>query len=296
MNDVTDVPPGKTALAIGLVILMGFMLSSMDAFAKYLTQTHTLLFVVWGRYFFHSVLTLGYLLRKGSFRFMRARRPGLQLLRAALLLGATGNLYLAVGHMPLGDATAIMFLSPLMITAFSVVILKEHVGIRRWIAVAVGFSGILLIAQPGSDSMNPYAGFAFLAALCVSLYMIMTRILADHDDLETTTFYTTTPVAVLLTLTLPFTWSDLSAFEWGLMAAMGGAGALGHFVLILAFSMAPASMLAPFSYTHLVVAVILGFFVFGDAPTAIMLSGAAIVVGSGLYVWYRETFFRKRSA
>jgi drug/metabolite transporter (DMT)-like permease len=294
MNDDGQAPPQRAALAIGLVILMGFMLSSMDAFAKYLTQFHAVLFVLWGRYFFHTVLTFAYLTRKGSFRFMRAKRPGLQLLRALFLLGATGNMYWAVSHMPLGDATAIMFLSPLIITALSVPMLKEKVGIRRWLAVIVGFGGILLIAQPGSDAMNPYAIFPFFTAISVSFYMIITRLLAAHDPVETTTFYSTAPAAILLTLALPWSWTHLSGFEWGLMVVMGGVGALGHFVLVLAFSMAPASVLAPFSYTHLIVAVVISYLIFGDMPATTTLAGATIVVGSGLYVWYRETIVKSR--
>ncbi|MBT3788639.1 MAG: DMT family transporter [Alphaproteobacteria bacterium] len=294
MSDEGQLPPQKAALAIGLVIVMGIMLSSMDAFAKYLTQAQTVIFVLWGRYFFHSVLTLGFLLRNGSLRFLRCNRPGLQFLRTLFLMGATGNMYWAVSHMPLGDATAIMFLSPLIITGLSVPLLKEKVGIRRWVAVVVGFGGILLIAQPGTDSMNAYAIFPLFSAFCVSFYMITTRLLAAHDSVETTTFYTTAPAAILLSLTLPWTWSELTAVEWGLMATMGGVGALGHFVLVLAFSMAPASMLAPFSYIHLVSAVAISYFFFKDVPSSTTLAGAAIVVSSGLYVWYRETFVKTR--
>ena len=295
MHDGHEAPPQRVALAIGFVILMGFMLATMDSFAKYLSVGHTVFFILWGRYFFHTLLTFGFLVRKGSFRFLRARRPGLQVLRALFLLGATANMYWALSHMPLGDATAIMFMSPLIITALSVPVLKEKVGIRRWLAVIVGFGGILLIAQPGSDSMNAYAIFPFFTAISVSCYMLTTRILAAHDSVETTTFFGTAPAALLLTLALPWIWDDLSVLEWGLMVAMGGVGALGHFVLIVAFSLAPPAMLAPFSYSHLVVAVGLSYFFFGDVPTATMLIGAAIVVSSGLFVWYRETYAKMGS-
>ena len=296
MIDAQEAPPTRAALAIGLVVLTGFMLASMDSFAKYLSQSHAVLFVLWGRYFFHALLTFAWLVRKGSFRFLRTRRPGLQLLRAAFLLGATGNMYWAISHMPLADATAIMFLSPLIITALSVPLLKEKVGIRRWIAVVVGFLGILLIVQPGTDSMNAYAIFPFITAISVSFYIVLTRVLAGQDDIETTTFYTTTPIALVLSCALPWAWDSLTGFEWGLMVAMGGVGALGHFVLIMAFSLAPASMLAPFNYTHLVVAVTFSFLFFGDVPTVSMLAGAAIVVGSGLYIWYRETIVKPKPA
>jgi drug/metabolite transporter (DMT)-like permease len=296
MHDGHEAPPQRVALAIGFVILMGFMLSTMDALAKYLTQVHAVLFVVWGRYFFHTVLTTTWLLRKGSTRFLRSNRPGLQMLRAAFLLGATGNMYWAVSNMPLGDATAIMFLYPLLVTALSVPMLGETVGIRRWLAVIVGFGGILLIAQPGADAMNAFALFPFLASFSVAFYMIMTRIMSRHDSVETTTFYSTAPIAILLTMALPWTWNDLTSLEWGLMVAMGGVGALGHFVLVIAFGMAPASLLAPFSYSHLVVAVLISFFFFADVPSVSTLAGAAIVVASGLYVWYRETLVRKPSA
>ncbi len=118
-----------------LVTVTGFLLASMDGFAKHLASIYPLLFVLWGRYFFSTLLTFAALASKGSLSFLRARRPGLQILRASFLIAATSCMYLAVTHMPLADATAIMYLYPLLITALSVPLLKEKVGPRRWLAV-----------------------------------------------------------------------------------------------------------------------------------------------------------------
>jgi len=287
---MTTPQPTRQALAIALLVLTGALLSSMDAFAKYLSQEHAVLFILWGRYFFHSVLNFSVLSLRGDFAFLKPRRPGLQILRAGFLLGATGCMYVALSLMPLAEATAIMFLNPLIITALSIPMLGEKVGARRWTAIVIGFVGILLIVKPGSDAMNPAAILPLIAAVSVSMYILMTQIMRDLDDANATNFYTTAVGTVLFTAMLPFTYEDMSGFNWMLMIAMGGCGLGGHFLLMKAFHMAPASLLAPFGYAHLVFAAIIGFIVFGDVPDLVSIIGALIIVGSGLYVWYRETF------
>ena len=283
----------QPVLAIGLTVLAAFLLASMDALAKHLSATYAVLFVLWGRYFFHTVLTFAFLSKAGSFGFLRSRRPGLQLLRACLLFGATACMFSAFKYMPLADATAIMFLYPLLITVLSVPLLGERVGARRWAAVAVGFAGILFIAQPGSSALSPTALLPFLAAVSVSLYMIMTRILRGKDDRATTTFYSTAVGALALTLFLPFTWQPANGMDWLMMAMMGATGAATHFLLVRAFHTAPASLLAPFTYSHLVAAVVISIVAFRDIPGPAVILGSVLVAGSGLYVWYRETFVRQ---
>ena len=285
------------ALAIGLIVLTGCVLAGMDATAKHLALEIPVLMVIWGRYFFHTVITFGvYAGRTGSFGFLRARRPGLQFIRAAALFGATSSFYVAITRMQLADATSIQFLAPVLVTALSGLVLGEHVGPRRWAAVVFAFIGVLVVARPGSSVLGWSALLPLLTAGLLAIYMLMTRIIRDKDHAATTTFYSTALGTLVLTALVPFFWQSLSPFQWGLMATMGTAGALGHFLLVRAFFTAEASMLAPFTYSQVVAAILWGLLIFGDIPSGWTITGAIMVAGSGLYVWYRESYIRHKQS
>lgn len=287
----TDSSP---ALAIALILVTGFVLSGMDATAKYLSLDVSIVMILWGRYFFHSALTFAiYAGTTRSFDFLRARRPGLQLIRAAALFGATSTMYVAITKMQLADASAIQFLAPVLVTALSGLVLGEYVGPRRWAGVFFGFIGVLLVARPGSGVLG-WAALLPLATACqLAVYMMMTRIIRTKDNPAATTFYSTAVGALVLSVIIPFHWQPLTPTQWGLMATMGTAGAIGHFMLVKAFHSAEASMLAPFTYSQVLGAIIWGFLVFGDVPSSWTFAGAGVVVTSGLYVWYRETRARR---
>ncbi len=277
------------AVAVALIIAAGTMLAGMDAFAKFLALQVPLIMVLWGRYFFHTLITFSaYSLKTRSFQFLRARRPGLQFIRACALFGATCFMYEAITRMPLGDAAAIQFLAPVLVTALSGLLLGEHVGPRRWMAVAFGFVGVLLVARPGSGVLGWNALLPLATAVLLAIYMMMTRIIRNQDDPAATTFYSTALGALILSILVIFNWQALTDVQWSLMIAMGAAGAGGHFMLVKAFHMAEASMLAPFTYAQVVAAIVWGFLIFGDVPSLWTISGAGVVVASGLYVWYRE--------
>ena len=281
---------GFPAVAVALIVATGFALAGMDALAKFLALEVPIIMVLWGRYFFHTVITFSaYSAKTRSLGFLRARRPGLQFIRAAALFGATFFMYLAIMRMPLGDAAAIQFLAPVLVTAFSGLLLGEHVGPRRWMAVGFGFVGVLLVARPGSGVLGWNALLPLATAVLLAIYMMMTRIIRNQDDPAATTFYSTAVGALVLSVLVVFNWQVLSQFQWLLMVAMGAAGAGGHFMLVKAFHSAEASMLAPFTYSQVLAAIIWGFLIFGDVPSLWTLSGAGVVIGSGLYVWYRET-------
>jgi len=278
------------ALAVLLIIATGAVLSGMDAVAKHLTLEVSVIMVLWGRYFFHTAITFGaYGIKTGSLRFLRARRPDLQFIRALALFGATFFMYLAIMRMPLGDAASIQFLAPVLVTALSGLILGEHVGPRRWMAVAFGFVGVLLVARPGSGVLGWNALLPLTTAVLLAVYMMMTRIIRDKDDPAVTTFYSTALGTVILSVLMLFNWQALSAFQWILMVTMGAAGALGHLMLVKAFHTAEASMLAPFTYAQVVAAIGWGYLVFGEVPSVWTVCGAGVVIASGLYVWYRES-------
>ena len=278
------------AVAVALTIATGTVLAGMDAFAKFLALEVPVIMVLWGRYFFHTVITFSaYGMKTRSLKFLRARRPGLQFIRAIALFGATFFMYVAITRMPLGDAAAIQFLAPVLVTALSGLLLGEHVGPRRWMAVVFGFIGVLLVARPGSGVLGWNALLPLTTAVLLAVYMMMTRIIRNKDDPAATTFYSTALGALILSALVVFNWQELTNFQWGLMVTMGAAGALGHFMLVKAFHAAEASMLAPFTYAQVVAAIIWGFLVFGDIPSIWTLCGAGVVIASGLYVWYLET-------
>ena len=282
------------ALAILMIIVTGGLLAGMDVTAKYLALELPVLLVLWGRYFFHTVITFSvYAGKRRSFQFLRARRPGLQLIRAASLFGATSFMYVAITRMPLGDAAAIQFMAPVLVTLLSGLFLGEHVGPRRLAAVVVAFVGVLLVARPGSGVLGWSALLPVATAILLAVYMVMTRVIRTKDDPAATTFYSTAVGALVLTALVPFFWQELTLFQWGLMITMGMAGAIGHFLLVQAFHSAEASMLAPFTYSQVVGAILWGFFIFGDVPSLWTAGGATLIIGSGIYVWYRETRLRR---
>jgi drug/metabolite transporter (DMT)-like permease len=283
-----------SAIAVLFIIGSGTVLAGMDAVAKFLALQVPFLMVLWGRYFFHTVITFGaYGIKTRSLQFLRARRPGLQFIRACAIFGATSFMYLAITRMPLGDAAAIQFLAPVLVTALSGLVLGEHVGPRRWAAVACGFIGVLLVARPGSGVLGWNALLPLTTAVLLAIYMMLTRIIRTQDDPAATTFYTTAVGSLILSVFVIFNWQALTDVQWGLMILMGGAGAAGHFMLVKAFHLAEASMLAPFSYAQVIAAIIWGFLVFGDVPSIWTICGASVVICSGLYVWHRETQEKK---
>jgi drug/metabolite transporter (DMT)-like permease len=285
-NDHNSFP----AVAVVLIIATGIALAGMDALAKFLALQVPIIMVLWGRYFFHTVITFSaYGIKTRSLQFLRARRPGLQFIRAGALFGATFFMYQAITRMPLGDAAAIQFLAPVLVTALSGLLLGEYVGPRRWAAVACGFIGVLMVARPGSGVLGWTALLPLATAVLLAIYMMMTRIIRNQDDSAATTFYSTALGALILSVLVIFNWQTLTHLQWGLMIAMGATGAVGHYMLVKAFHMAEASALAPFTYSQLLAAIIWGLLLFGDIPSLWTISGAGVVISSGLYVWYRET-------
>ena len=173
--------------------------------------------------------------------------------------------------------------------------LGEWVRWRRWSAIAVGFLGVVVVARPGAASFHPAALLSLSAALCYALYSISTRILARTDSNETTLFYSNLVGALAMLPVVPLVWTTPSdPLVIALMAATGAIGSFGHYLLIAAHRLAPAAVLAPFIYSEIVLVTALGFLVFGDVPNRFTLTGAGIVVASGLYLLHRERQVRSK--
>jgi drug/metabolite transporter (DMT)-like permease len=261
----------------------------LDATAKYLGTRMPTLQVVGVRCVAAFLLALSIsnpLTRPG---LLRTARPGVQAWRACMLLGSTVFNFMAFRYLQLDEAMAILFSTPFLVAILAGPMLGEWVGWRRWTAILVGFSGVLVVVRPGLSGFQWAALLSFGSAVCYSFYNITTRMLARTDSSETTLFYANLFGCLVMTPVLPFVWTTPpSWFDAVLMVAMGVLGAGGHFLLILAHRRAPASVLSPFIYTQIVWASTLGYLVFGNVPSHWTVTGAAIVIASGLYLFNRE--------
>ncbi len=276
------------APGIVLTLLAGVLFAGMDALGKHLTGLVPVLQVVWGRYFFQTLFVSGYLAATSGTSFLKPRRPVLQVLRGFAILAATICMYEALAFVPLADATAVLFFAPILVTLFSVAFLGERIGIHRIAAVLAGFGGMLLILRPGFSDIHPALVLVLVAAVFNATYLLLTRRLAGTEDAAATQFNTTAVGAAVMTLVVLPTWETPSPLGFALLAAAGGAGSLGHFILVKAFASAPASLLSPFLYSQVIAAGLLSVLLFGDALRATTLVGTAILVLSGLYIWKRE--------
>lgn len=273
-----------------LMLLAVFLFVIMDATGKALTADYSIWQISWARYMFHLAILPLFFRRQSVTSVLRTSRLKLQLLRSALMLGSTVFFFAAVSYIPLAEATAIGFVSPLMVAAFSVPLLGEKVGPRRWAAVIVGFLAVMLIIRPGFGMIHWACLLPLVSALCFALYQITTRILSRHDSSVTTLAHSVSVGMLVTTIVvfMPGQWRNPDLQGWILMILVGAIGGIAHYILIRALTLAPAALLAPFVYLQLVWAAIVGFIWFGDVPGWSTLAGTAVLATSGLYVMYRE--------
>ena len=286
----------------GMALMAGCMmvLPFMDAIAKYMANVEGMSpgQVNFYRFFFQLVCILPFLLAMNGWSALSAKRPGLNLLRGVLHGAASLMFFTAVKYMPLADVFAIYFVEPFILTALSAIFLGEKVGWRRWLAIVVGFGGAMIVIQPsyavfGLTSLLPVA-CAFLYAL----YMFLNRAIGEAD--APVTMQTMAGIggtlfmgAVLLggnamgqedfAISLPGSWLALA-----LLVILGSISGYAHLIVVRAFRMAPLSVLAPFQYLEIIAATILGYALFNDFPTVSKWVGILIIVGSGLFILWRE--------
>jgi drug/metabolite transporter (DMT)-like permease len=287
------VPPPSVTAGLPFLLAATISFGFLDSVAKLLTQTYDPLQVTWGRFTFALVIVLPFALRLATRGGLRSRRPGLQLLRASLLAACNFMFFIAIQTMQLAEVQAIAFIAPLLVTALAALILGERVGPRRWLAVAAGLVGVAVILRPGSGLLHWAAFFAVAQAVINALFHLTTRAIAAHDPPQLTFVYTATVGAVVATPFVPMVWVWPTATDWLLMGVTGLAGALGHLFMILALRRAEASSLAPYMYLQLPWITFLGWMMFGHLPDSWTILGAAIVIGSGIYVYSRERYLRR---
>jgi drug/metabolite transporter (DMT)-like permease len=283
-----DLKENRTAGILWMLATM-FCFISLDAIMKHLLEHYSLVQVTWGRFFFATIVAAAACgPRIGSLAI--SRHPWLQLLRSVFLMLTTGMFNAGIRTVPLATATTIMFLNPILVTILSIPLLGEKVGLRRWFGVILGFIGALVVVRPWEGGLGVFGyGVIFLviAALLNANYQILTRKVRS-DDPMTSLLYTAAAGAFVTSLMVPWFWTWPSAFDWLLLVGSGLAGGLGHLFLIRSFRAAPASVVAPFSYSSLIWAAIFGFVIWGDWPDLWTWTGAALIIGSGLYIFHRE--------
>ncbi|MTI16038.1 DMT family transporter [Rhodobacteraceae bacterium RKSG542] len=222
------------------------------------------------------------------------KRPVLQVIRGIALSGVTLGQFLALQHLQLAEAIAILFAMPLIVTALSGPILGEWPGIRRWSAALVGFAGVLVVVQPGTGAMHWAAIYSFMGALSFAVYTLLTRILTATETNESLMFYSALAPAIALAPAGLYYWeAPQDPFIYPLIAGVCLAAMGGHYIFTLAYRLAPAGLLSPFMYTQIIWMIFFGYIFFHDVPTTYTLLGAAIIISSGLYTLYREGIRKK---
>ena len=256
-----------------------------DSTARILLATTPPAEIAFARYFVHLILVAAFL----AFRdpgLMQTRRPALQLLRSGLLLGTTLFGLMALNVMPFLDFSAVAWVAPVLVTALSVLLLREKVSLLGWICVFIGLAGVWVIIGKAGVNFTPLAVWPLLTALCNALYQITTRKLHASDPALTTLFYSPLAGAVLCAPFLPFVGVAPKPNDLALMLLLGCLGAASHFCMIRAFAAAPANVIAPFGYTALLWALLSGVVIFGEIPTLRTLIGAGLIVAAGLSIFF----------
>jgi drug/metabolite transporter (DMT)-like permease len=286
---MTVKPADRPTLGIALMLGALFLFVMMDSAIKASVQGLPVIQVLWARFLFHMIVVSAALAAMGRRLPPRTGAPRLQVVRS-LCLGAA-NLFFtaALVHVPLAECVAIGFVSPLIVTLLAARMLKERVGWQRWAGIVLGFAGVLVIIRPGAGVTHPAALFVLLTAVVFAIYSVLTRRLAGVDDAFTTIFHTGVAATIVTTLIVPFFWVWPSMGQWALLLVLGTLGGVGHFLLILAYQRAQASVLAPFAYTQILWATLAGWLLFGELPDAVALVGALVVATGGLFVLWTET-------
>ncbi|WP_110751068.1 DMT family transporter [Phyllobacterium leguminum] len=288
--------------AKGMIVMASAMLflPLLDAIGKWLATVDSVppATISFSRFFVQSLLTAAILLSLGGWKGLRTHNLKGNLFRGAIMGVGSVCFFAAVKYMPLADATAVFFVEPLLLTLLSAFVLKEQVGWRRLTAVAVGFIGTLIVVQPSFELFGWVSLLPLGTAACMAIYLAMNRKYSIADSPLVMQFYAgiggaafTAPVIIAGEIAghadLAFGLATMP-LSWALLAALGLIGTLGHLLVVQAFRLAPASMLAPFQYLEIVMAVLIGLLAFGEFPTPSKWVGIFIIAGSGIYVFIRE--------
>jgi drug/metabolite transporter (DMT)-like permease len=279
------IPPTAVLMIVGAVATF----SIMDATIKTMLPRLPVPFLVWARWTFQVVAMVIWLGPTLGLGMVKTRRLPLQLLRGLLLISSSLCFFMALSSLPLAEATAINYTTPVLVILLAVLFLGERMTIPRIAFVAAGIVGMLLIVRPGADLFRGASLLVLCSASFYAVFQILTRVMSREDP-RVMLLYPALVGAAVMTVAWPFFGSrlDLAWLDLAKLLMVGVLGTAGHFLLILAFQRAPASALTPFTYVHLVFATLVGWVVFGDFPDALTLVGMAVIGGSGLLLTWHE--------
>ena len=279
----------NTLKGVGLVLLAMAILPLIDVCAKFLGQQGLPVpQMVWGRFLFGALFTLPFALATAGKAALVPVNPVFNSGRALFLILGTACFFFALKYLPIADTLAIYFVQPILITALSPFVLGETVGLRRWASVCIGFIGVLIIIRPGLHEINPGVVFALGAGTCSAFYILITRHLTGKANAIVTTFQTSAIGALGLTVLAPLYWIAPGHAQWLLLLLLGAIAIAGHYLITRAYDYAEASLLSPFNYTEMIMAVAAGWYFFGDFPDKWTFVGVIILIASAIYISWRE--------
>lgn len=284
----------RAALAGILLMLGGILLFAVnDVMGKWLVATYTVGQLLLIRSIAALVVLAPFIRREGVSAFRDAPRPGLQILRVVFSTLEVAGFYWAVSYLPLADVMTYYLAGPIYVTAISALFLGEKVGWRRWLAVSIGFVGVVIALRPTTASFSWPAMIALAGSFAFSLLMIVTRQVRGTSDTVLVTWQTVAALAFGAVLA-PFHWVTPSLRDFLLLALLGVVAMIAHVCVNRSLKLAPASVVVPYQYSMIVWGIVFGFVVFGDVPDISMLIGAAIIIGAGLYIFLREQRLSRR--
>jgi drug/metabolite transporter (DMT)-like permease len=285
----------NSTLGVLLMSLAAFLWVLHDAISKWLMQDYSIYQVLLLRTVFSLLPILIVLRHEGGYVRVRDARVWVCLGRGCLALGSFALFLAALPLMPLTDIFAIVMSAPLLISALSALVLKEHVTFRRWVAILIGFSAVLVMVRPGDDVISLGALLALGSVVVYAFLAILTRRLGSTDSAGAMTFYSALVFLAVGLIAAPFSWIQPTPIAVLLMAATGLLAGSAQYCLTEAFRIASPSLVAPFEYTSLLWAMLFGFLVWGDVPTTLVLVSAAVVIVSGIYVLHDEKATQRRN-
>lgn len=276
-------------IGIALVTLTTLAYATLDASAKWLVQSLPVLQVVWLRFVVHSVFHAAVFTPSMGWRLYKVGHVRIQLLRGLMLGCMTLLNFWALQYLQLAQTGAIQFSVPILIAMISAIWLGEHLDVRRWLAILLGFVGVLIIIRPGSHAFHPAILLSVGNAVLYAAFNLLTRHLAASENPVTTQFFSAVVAAVVLTPLALMQWQTPEGWlNWVLVGAMGLFGGLGHIGAAVAHRYASAAVLGPFLYQQIIYMTFWGWLVFDQMPDHAVALGACVVVASGLYLLWRE--------